>query len=307
MVVPRRRLGTSVALALLLFASGATAPAAPLPEHPPERHRVSTKALFARLDSVPPTRAFRLESGAPRASGRIETASLDDYVREAELTARPRQALSRMWQILAQSPWARASGWRASVSPSVGLRWGTDSLGLDLMLSVAEMTALLHAPGQGTYLSRIPAEFRTDLAWCVWAIDPTHPEALPLIQSDMWHRGMDPKYAPPPEIAFLKGVPRPAGPESEAAHIFNVAPEVVSAAQPTYPEMAREAKIEGTVRLRVLVGRDGRVKDMRVERGINFLDDAAKHAVSKWVFKPALRKGSPVSAWTDVGVKFELP
>jgi len=300
-VVPRRRLGASVALALLLFASGAAAPTAPLPA------RLSTKALFARLDSVPPARAFRLESGAPRASGQIETPSLDEYVREAELTARPRQALSRMWQILAQSPWVRATGWSASVSPSVGFHWGTDSLGLDLMLSVAEMTALLHAPGQGTYLSRIPAEFRTDLAWCVWAIDSTHPEALPLIQSDMWHRGIDPKYAPPAEIAFLKGVPRPASPESEAAHPYDDAPEVVSAAQPMYPEMAKEAQIEGTVRLRVLVGRDGRVKDIRVERGINYLDGAAKHAVSKWVFKPARLKGSPVSAWTDVDVKFELP
>ena len=99
----------------------------------------------------------------------------------------------------------------------------------------------------------------------------------------------------------------PQSPESEAAHIFDVAPEVVSAAQPMYPEMAKEAQIEGTVRLRVLVGRDGRVKKERVERGVTYLDDAAKQAVRKWVFKPALRKGSPVSAWTDVDVEFELP
>lgn len=124
MVVPRRRLGASVALAFLMFASGAAAPVGSLPEHPSERDlepiraRLSTRALFARLDSVPPARAFRLESGAPRASGQIEAASLDEYVRVAELTARPRQALSRMWQILARSPWVRASGWSGAVRRS---------------------------------------------------------------------------------------------------------------------------------------------------------------------------------------------
>lgn len=83
-------------------------------------------------------------------------------------------------------------------------------------------------------------------------------------------------------------------------------PTPVSQVQPSYPEMAREAQIQGRVVLHVLVGKDGRVKNVKVIRGVNYLNDAATDAVKKWVFKPALSNNKPVAVWVEVPVDFHF-
>jgi len=83
-------------------------------------------------------------------------------------------------------------------------------------------------------------------------------------------------------------------------------PQPVQRVQPAYPEMAREAQIQGRVVLHVLVGKDGRVKNVKVIRSVNYLDDAAKSAVMKWVFKPALSNNKPVAVWVEVPVDFHF-
>ena len=83
-------------------------------------------------------------------------------------------------------------------------------------------------------------------------------------------------------------------------------PVPVTAPQPTYPDFARDAGITGKVVLHVLVGKDGRVKNMKVRQSVTGLDDAAKQAVQKWVFKPALSNNKPVAVWVEVPVVFKL-
>lgn len=83
-------------------------------------------------------------------------------------------------------------------------------------------------------------------------------------------------------------------------------PTPVNAPQPAYPEMAREAQIQGRVVLHVLVGKDGRVKSIKVIRSVNYLDAAAKDAVMKWIFKPALSNNKPVAVWVEVPVDFHF-
>lgn len=83
-------------------------------------------------------------------------------------------------------------------------------------------------------------------------------------------------------------------------------PELVTDAKPDYPDIAKEAGVEGTVYLRVLVGKDGRVLDVHIDRGIPMLNDAAMKAARKWVFKPALNNNRPVSVWVSRPVKFSL-
>jgi protein TonB len=85
---------------------------------------------------------------------------------------------------------------------------------------------------------------------------------------------------------------------------YEDAPTPITQFKPIYPEMAREAKVEGRVVLHVLVGRDGRVKNVKVIRSVTMLDQAAVDAVSKWVFKPALSNNKPVSVWVEVPVDF---
>jgi len=83
-------------------------------------------------------------------------------------------------------------------------------------------------------------------------------------------------------------------------------PEPITRVTPTYPDLAREAGVDGTVMVQALVNKDGKVKDVRVVKSIPMLDDAAKAAVRQWVFKPALSNNKPVAVWVAVPVKFSL-
>jgi protein TonB len=83
-------------------------------------------------------------------------------------------------------------------------------------------------------------------------------------------------------------------------------PEAIHKQAPQYPDLAREASVDGTVMVQALVGKDGRVKDTRVVKSIPMLDAAAIAAVRQWVFKPALSNNKPVAVWVAVPVKFTL-
>jgi protein TonB len=87
---------------------------------------------------------------------------------------------------------------------------------------------------------------------------------------------------------------------------YDEPPAVVTRVLPVYPDLAREAGVDGMVSLRVLVGRDGRVKDVRVDRSVPMLDEAAMAAVRQWVFTPALSNGRAVMVWVAVPVRFSL-
>jgi protein TonB len=75
-----------------------------------------------------------------------------------------------------------------------------------------------------------------------------------------------------------------------------------------YPKRALRRGLEGTVELRVLVNRTGRVERVVLVRssGIAILDEAAQAAVAQWRFVPALRGGEPVAAWTRRTIRFQL-
>jgi protein TonB len=83
-------------------------------------------------------------------------------------------------------------------------------------------------------------------------------------------------------------------------------PVPVTQVQPRYPEFAREAQIQGKVVLHVLVGKDGRVKNVKVIKGVKGLDDEAVAAIKKWVFKPALSNNKPVAVWVEVPMDFHF-
>lgn len=87
---------------------------------------------------------------------------------------------------------------------------------------------------------------------------------------------------------------------------YDEEPAIVSQVKPEYPDMAREAGVDGTVHLRVLIGKDGRVKDVHVDRSIPLLDKAAVAAARQWVFTPALSNGHPVMVWVVVPIRFTL-
>jgi TonB family protein len=80
-------------------------------------------------------------------------------------------------------------------------------------------------------------------------------------------------------------------------------PSITYRVDPSYTEEAKEAKIQGTVGLSLVVNRQGRPEDIKVTQSLETgLDLNAVAAVSQWLFKPGTKDGQPV----DVGVKIEV-
>ncbi|MHB8447701.1 MAG: energy transducer TonB [Rudaea sp.] len=99
-----------------------------------------------------------------------------------------------------------------------------------------------------------------------------------------------------------------APPANAAAQTAPSAIAYGSRTQVAYPLDALRNREQGTVILRVLVGADGSVLGVEIEKssGSHSLDRAARVAVGKWRFHPATRNGIAHSAWASVPVTFNL-
>ena len=75
---------------------------------------------------------------------------------------------------------------------------------------------------------------------------------------------------------------------------------------PTYPPIARAARIEGTVVLQAAISKGGTIEDLRVISGPAMLQPAAVEAVKTWRYRPYLLNGQPVEVETTVNVVFTL-
>ena len=87
---------------------------------------------------------------------------------------------------------------------------------------------------------------------------------------------------------------------------FDELPVLLSVQPPVYPEMVREAGIDGTVTVQVLVGKDGRVKQAQAIDGPQPLRPAGVASAKTALFKPALQGTSPVEVWVMIPVTFQL-
>ena len=75
---------------------------------------------------------------------------------------------------------------------------------------------------------------------------------------------------------------------------------------PQYPPEAGRKRIEGTVVLMAVIGKDGTVHDVRVESGLPLLAQAAIDAVKQWRYKPYLYNGEPVEVDSHITINFTL-
>jgi protein TonB len=76
--------------------------------------------------------------------------------------------------------------------------------------------------------------------------------------------------------------------------------------QPEYPPLARQARIQGSVVLRAIIGKSGRIENLQVVSGHPMLTSAALSAVKQWQYKPYILNGQPVEVETNVTVNFSL-
>ena len=81
---------------------------------------------------------------------------------------------------------------------------------------------------------------------------------------------------------------------------------LVHQVKPQYPPIAVQARIQGTVVLQAVIGKDGTVKDLRLLSGHPMLSPAAIEAVKLWRYRPYLLNGEPVEVDTQINVNFTL-
>ncbi len=109
------------------------------------------------------------------------------------------------------------------------------------------------------------------------------------------HEDKHPKSAegvPPAKIVRMSG-------EMEATRLISQAP-------PEYPQIARNARVQGTVRLAAMIGIDGSVEELEVISGHALLIKSSIDAVSKWKYQPFQLNGAPVEVQTEIDVKYVL-
>ena len=70
--------------------------------------------------------------------------------------------------------------------------------------------------------------------------------------------------------------------------------------------LAKQARIQGVVRLNAIIGKDGTIQNLTVATGHPLLVPAALEAVKQWVYRPTLLNGEAVEVVTQIDVNFTL-
>jgi protein TonB len=85
------------------------------------------------------------------------------------------------------------------------------------------------------------------------------------------------------------------------------APQLINRVEPSYPEAARKARMEGVVILEAIITANGNVEEVKVLKSVNpLLDAAATRAVQQWKYRPATLNGRAVRVYLTVTVTFNL-
>jgi periplasmic protein TonB len=139
---------------------------------------------------------------------------------------------------------------------------------------------------------------------------------------------------PPPALEFLGGsgvpgatgspesgggLPFGTGPSTGALPVLSLPPVVrpvrvshmmegnlIHRVQPDYPALARQARIQGTVILRAIIDRDGRIGNLQLVSGHPMLVQSAIDAVRQWRYRPYVLNDQPVEVETQITVNFTL-
>lgn len=96
--------------------------------------------------------------------------------------------------------------------------------------------------------------------------------------------------------------PKPPRPGSVEAYVPTLSP--VRQPEPVYPDAARAQGVRGMVELLVTVDPQGNVAQAEALTGPEVLRKPAIDAVNQWTFRPVIRDGHPVSAYTNATVDF---
>jgi protein TonB len=115
--------------------------------------------------------------------------------------------------------------------------------------------------------------------------------------------GSVPNAAPPPPPPVVK---KEAGPQRIRVGGNVQAANLIRKVTPVYPPLAKQARIQGTVRFTAIIGKDGTIQNLQLVSGHPLLVESARQAVTQWQYKPTLLNGEPVEVVTQIDVNFTL-
>jgi TonB family protein len=114
-------------------------------------------------------------------------------------------------------------------------------------------------------------------------------------------------------VAFLVGLTLPLASLQAQRKIYSVkdagvtAPRLLHKEEPDYTQEAKDAKIQGAVKVSAIVDVDGKAHDVKVHEGLDSgLDANAIAAIENWRFEPAQKSGERVPVAVKIEVNFRL-
>jgi protein TonB len=118
--------------------------------------------------------------------------------------------------------------------------------------------------------------------------------------------GAVPQAAPPPPPPPVKKEEKPATPQRIRVGGNVQSAKLIKQPKPPYPPLAKQARIQGTVRFQAIIGKDGTIQNLQLISGHPLLVPSATEAVKQWVYQPTLLNGEPVEVVTQIDVNFTL-
>lgn len=116
--------------------------------------------------------------------------------------------------------------------------------------------------------------------------------------------GAVPSAAPPPPP--VKEAPKPQTPKQIRVGGNVQAAKLLNQPKPTYPPLAKQARIQGVVRFNAVIGKDGTIQNLTLVSGHPLLVPSATDAVRQWRYQPTLLNNEPVEVVTQIDVNFTL-
>jgi TonB family protein len=149
-----------------------------------------------------------------------------------------------------------------------------------------------------------PTRIPTDIA----PVEPSGASGDPIVAEG----GGEGVFGDPNGVAGGVDLGRPAG-AGEPGDVIHQpggevrAPVVIRRVDPEYPRIAIVSRKSGVVRLRCIIGKDGRIRDPEILfSSFNAFNQPALDAVRQWMFSPGVLHGQPVDTWFELTVTFTV-
>ncbi len=137
---------------------------------------------------------------------------------------------------------------------------------------------------------------------------PNDLDPSPFSSPDPTDEPRPPTPVPPPTDITGEFRPGPAKAVASRLVFFEELPEMLREVVPEYPNLAREAGIEGTVMIRALVNAEGAVERVEIlwSDATEGMEQSALEAALTCRFVPGKQRGRPVRAWMSIPFEFRL-